>query len=56
MEVLDRAGLEHRSCECYALVSKEYARLLPRPSPSAPESQRDATDVTDRGAEVDGGS
>jgi CRP-like cAMP-binding protein len=29
--VLDRAALEIRSCECYAVVRKEYARLLPRP-------------------------
>jgi Mn-dependent DtxR family transcriptional regulator len=28
--VLDRAGLEQRTCECYALVRKEYERLLPR--------------------------
>jgi CRP-like cAMP-binding protein len=28
--VLDRPGLERRTCECYALVKKEYARLLPR--------------------------
>ncbi|WP_395055412.1 Crp/Fnr family transcriptional regulator [Polaromonas sp.] len=28
--VLDRLGLEKRSCECYAVVKKEYARLLPR--------------------------
>jgi len=27
--VLDRAGLEGRSCECYAVVKKEYDRLLP---------------------------
>jgi CRP-like cAMP-binding protein len=27
--VLDRAGLEKRTCECYAVVKKEYARLLP---------------------------
>lgn len=27
--VLDRAGLEQRTCECYAVVKKEYARLLP---------------------------
>src|ERR1700689_2820942 len=26
---LDRAGLEERSCECYAVVKKEYDRLLP---------------------------
>jgi len=27
--VLDRTGLEMRSCECYAVVKKEYDRLLP---------------------------
>ena len=27
--VLDRQGLEKRVCECYAVVKKEYARLLP---------------------------
>jgi CRP-like cAMP-binding protein len=27
--VLDRAALEGRSCECYAVVKKEYDRLLP---------------------------
>jgi len=27
--VLDRAGLEKRSCECYLVVKKEYDRLLP---------------------------
>ena len=28
--VLDREGLEKRTCECYAVVKKEYDRLLPR--------------------------
>ena len=27
--VLDRPGLEQASCECYAVVKKEYDRLLP---------------------------
>ena len=27
--VLDRPGLEKRVCECYAVVKKEFARLLP---------------------------
>jgi CRP-like cAMP-binding protein len=27
--VLDRAGLEKLTCECYAVVKKEYERLLP---------------------------
>jgi len=28
--ILDREGLEKRSCECYGVVKKEYDRLLPR--------------------------
>jgi CRP-like cAMP-binding protein len=27
--ILDRTGLEKRSCECYAVVKNEYRRLLP---------------------------
>jgi CRP-like cAMP-binding protein len=30
---LDRAGLEKRTCECYAVVKVEYDRLLPLVSP-----------------------
>jgi CRP-like cAMP-binding protein len=30
ISVLDRDGLEERSCECYAVVKKEYDRLLPQ--------------------------
>jgi len=29
IRVLDRAGLEQRTCECYAVVKNEYDRLLP---------------------------
>jgi CRP-like cAMP-binding protein len=29
IQVLDRPALEQRSCECYAVVKKEYERLLP---------------------------
>jgi CRP-like cAMP-binding protein len=29
VEVLDRPGLERRTCECYAVVKSEYTRLLP---------------------------
>ncbi len=28
--VLDRPGLEERTCECYGVVKKEYDRLLPK--------------------------
>ncbi|UUZ74008.1 Crp/Fnr family transcriptional regulator [Polaromonas sp. P1(28)-8] len=30
ISVLDRVGLEQRTCECYAVVKKEYDRLLPQ--------------------------
>jgi hypothetical protein len=29
IEVLDRQGLEKRACECYGVVKREFARLLP---------------------------
>ena len=29
INVLDRPGLEKRTCECYAVVKQEYERLLP---------------------------
>jgi CRP-like cAMP-binding protein len=29
MKVLDRRGLERRTCECYSVVRREYDRLLP---------------------------
>jgi CRP-like cAMP-binding protein len=29
IKVIDRKGLELRTCECYAVVRREYARLLP---------------------------
>jgi len=31
IDVLDRARLEHRACECYGVARKEYHRLLPMP-------------------------
>jgi len=35
IKVMDRAKLEARSCECYAVVKKEYDRLLPYSLPEA---------------------
>lgn len=29
IKVIDRAGIEKKSCECYEVVKKEYDRLLP---------------------------
>ena len=37
--VLDRAQLEHRSCECYAVVKTESDRLLPAATPASPQPQ-----------------
>jgi CRP-like cAMP-binding protein len=31
ISVLDRPGLERRTCECYSVVQQEYKRLLPPP-------------------------
>src|ERR1035437_2701703 len=36
IKVLDRAKLEQRVCECYAVVRKEYDRLLPYKIPGRP--------------------
>jgi hypothetical protein len=36
IEVLDRPRLERRVCECYEVVKKEYARLLPYESYDPP--------------------
>ena len=33
IKVLDRPGLEARACECYDVVRRESARLLPEPKP-----------------------
>ena len=37
ISVLDRAGLEKRTCECYAVVKREYDRLLPMTRPAQPD-------------------
>lgn len=34
IRVLERAGLEQRVCECYAVVRREYERLLPALTPA----------------------
>jgi CRP-like cAMP-binding protein len=38
IKVLDRARLEKRVCECYAVVKKEYDRLLPYTIPAPPSA------------------
>ena len=43
---LDRPGLEHRACECYAVVQKEYGRLLPELTAVRSPFRRDSTQVS----------
>jgi CRP-like cAMP-binding protein len=38
IKVLDREGLEHRTCECNAVVKAEYARLLPNGAANQPQT------------------
>jgi len=38
IKVLGRARLEQRVCECYAVVKKEYDRLLPYTIPGLPNA------------------
>jgi CRP-like cAMP-binding protein len=38
IKVVDRAGLEKRVCECYAVVKNEYDRLLPYKIPGQPNT------------------
>jgi CRP-like cAMP-binding protein len=45
IKVLDRARLEQRVCECYAVVKKEYDRLLPYAIPGPPNTDAQQTDA-----------
>ena len=38
INVVNRAGLERRVCECYAVVKREYDRLLPYRVPGLPNT------------------
>jgi CRP-like cAMP-binding protein len=42
IKVLDRAKLEQRVCECYAVVKREYERLLPYKIPGQPKTTTSA--------------
>jgi CRP-like cAMP-binding protein len=42
IRVLERAGLETRVCECYAVVKAEYDRLLPALTPATADPPRAA--------------
>jgi len=50
IEVVDRVGLEQRTCECYAVVRDEYSRLLPQAPSSAPVIRAPVTALFGRSA------
>jgi CRP-like cAMP-binding protein len=53
--VLDRVGLEKRACECYAVVKREYDRLLPAtrsPLPLSPPLYAHARPVGRHGTQA----
>jgi len=41
IEIVDRAGLEEATCECYAFIRDEYARLVGPPLPRARKARAD---------------
>src|ERR1700691_3587112 len=43
IKLLDRARLEQRVCECYAVVKKEYDRLLPYKTRAVPRTTHSVT-------------
>jgi DNA-binding transcriptional MocR family regulator len=36
VEILDRAGLERRSCECYPVVRRHFEAVTPAPAEDGP--------------------
>jgi hypothetical protein len=43
MQVVDRAGLEKASCECYALVKARFDAFLAPPSTAVQETKHGRT-------------
>ncbi len=44
IKMINRSGLEKKSCECYEVVKKEFNRLLPAAGHASPASQSDNMD------------
>jgi CRP-like cAMP-binding protein len=40
IKILDRAGLEDASCECYGVIQQEFDRLLGAPQKQGPKKER----------------
>lgn len=45
MQVLDRAGLERSSCECYAVVKARFDAFLTPPASAVQETKAGRTDT-----------
>lgn len=52
VRVLDRPGLEKRSCECYRVLRRDYDRLLPRLPVPLPAAERRQAEVREHSALV----
>jgi len=52
IHVLDRGGLEQRSCECYSVVKQAYDRLLPREPDARPEVGWERCQALNNGARL----
>jgi CRP-like cAMP-binding protein len=48
IQVLDRAGLEKASCECYAIVKERFDAFLVPPSTAVPGQNKSRTDQTEK--------
>ncbi|HEU0014435.1 MAG TPA: Crp/Fnr family transcriptional regulator [Longimicrobium sp.] len=61
VRIVDRAGLERESCECYRVIAAEFARLLegrslPSPLDHAPVSEHGLSTAGDGAPRADGGT
>ena len=48
IQVLDRAGLEKASCECYAIVKERFDAFLTPPSTAVPGRNKSRSDSIDK--------
>jgi CRP-like cAMP-binding protein len=48
IQVMDRAGLENASCECYAIVKERFDAFLTPPSTAVPGHNKSRSDQTEK--------
>jgi hypothetical protein len=49
IKILDRAGLEAASCECYAIVKERFDAFLKPPSTAVQGSNKGRSEQTEKG-------